>query len=64
MTAGYFDTFQTKILSGREFTPADVATSQPVAIINEIDSRALATQSGSAGPPDEAEVRPNAVEPG
>ena len=34
MTAGYFDTFQTKILSGREFTPADVATSLPVAIIN------------------------------
>ena len=34
VTAGYFDTFQTKLLSGREFTPGDVATSLPVAIIN------------------------------
>lgn len=35
VTAGYFDTFRTKLLSGREFTPADVSASQPVAIINE-----------------------------
>ena len=34
VTAGYFDTFQTKVLSGREFTPADTAASQPVAIVN------------------------------
>jgi predicted permease len=34
VTAGYFDTFQTNVLSGREFTPADTATSQPVAIVN------------------------------
>ncbi len=34
ITLGYFDTFQTKILSGRDFTTGDVATSQPVAIIN------------------------------
>jgi len=39
VTAGYFDTFQTKVLSGREFTPADVATSQPVAIVNESFAR-------------------------
>src|SRR6266545_744740 len=39
VTAGYFDTFQTKVLSGREFTPADVATSQPVAIINQSFAR-------------------------
>ncbi len=39
VTAGYFETFQTSLLSGREFTPADVATSQPVAIINESFAR-------------------------
>jgi predicted permease len=35
VTAGYFDTFQTPVLSGREFRPADSATSLPVAIVNE-----------------------------
>jgi putative ABC transport system permease protein len=39
VTAGYFDTFQTKVLSGREFTSADVTTSQPVAVINESFAR-------------------------
>ncbi len=39
VTAGYFETFQTKVLSGREFTPADVATSQRVAIVNESFAR-------------------------
>jgi predicted permease len=39
VTAGYFETFQTKVLSGREFSPADVASSQPVAIINESFAR-------------------------
>ena len=39
VTAGYFDTFQTPVLSGREFTPADVAASQPVAIVNESFAR-------------------------
>jgi putative ABC transport system permease protein len=39
VTAGYFETFQTKILSGREFTPADVAASQPVAIVNDSFAR-------------------------
>ena len=39
VTAGYFQTFQTRILSGREFTPADVASSQPVAIINQSFAR-------------------------
>ena len=35
VTAGYFDTFQTKLLRGREFTPADTAAGQPVAIVNQ-----------------------------
>jgi putative ABC transport system permease protein len=35
VTAGYFDTFQARVLRGREFTPADTAKSQPVAIVNE-----------------------------
>ena len=39
VTAGYFETFQTSVLSGREFTPADVATSQPVVVINESFAR-------------------------
>ena len=34
VTAGYFDTFQTPLLGGREFAPSDTATSQPVAIVN------------------------------
>ena len=39
VTGGYFGTFQTKVLSGREFTTADVAASQPVAIVNESFAR-------------------------
>ncbi len=34
VTPGYFATFQTPLLDGREFTTADVATGQPVAIVN------------------------------
>ncbi len=40
VTPGYFDTFQTNLVRGREFTTADVATSQPVAIVNESFARA------------------------
>ena len=40
VTAGYFETFQTRVVSGREFRPTDVAGSQPVAIINESFARA------------------------
>jgi predicted permease len=40
VTAGYFETFQTPIRSGREFRPSDDATGQPVAIINESFARA------------------------
>jgi putative ABC transport system permease protein len=39
ITPGYFATFETPVLSGREFTTADRATSQPVAIINESFAR-------------------------
>jgi len=39
VTPGYFDTFQTPLIRGREFTPADNATGQPVAIINESFAR-------------------------
>ncbi len=35
VTAGFFDTFRAKVLSGREFATIDTAGSQPVAIINE-----------------------------
>jgi predicted permease len=34
ITLGYFDTFRTKILSGRDFRVGDTSASQPVAIIN------------------------------
>ncbi len=40
VTAGYFETFQARVLSGREFTMGDNATSQPVAIVNESFARA------------------------
>jgi predicted permease len=39
VTTGYFDTFQTKILNGREFTTADTAASLPVAVINQSFAR-------------------------
>jgi predicted permease len=39
VTAGYFETFQTRIARGREFTPADNAAGQPVAIVNESFAR-------------------------
>ncbi len=41
VTPGYFETFQTKILGGREFTSADTSTGQPVAIVNQSFARAL-----------------------
>ena len=39
VTPGYFDTFETPVVRGREFTTGDVATSQPVAIVNESFAR-------------------------
>ena len=39
VTPGYFDTFQTRVLNGREFSTSDTATGQPVAIVNESFAR-------------------------
>ena len=35
VTPGYFDTFEVKLVAGREFTAGDTATSRPVAIVNQ-----------------------------
>lgn len=39
VTAGYFETFQARVISGREFRPADTAASLSVAIVNESFAR-------------------------
>ena len=39
VTPGYFDTFQTRVLSGREFSTSNNAAGQPVAIVNESFAR-------------------------
>jgi putative ABC transport system permease protein len=62
VTAGYFDTFQTRLLSGREFTPADTATSQPVAIINESFARTHFPNVDPMGR-QMRRIRPNSKEP-
>jgi putative ABC transport system permease protein len=40
VTPGYFETFETTVLNGREFTTSDTAVGQPVAIVNESFARA------------------------
>jgi predicted permease len=62
VTAGYFATFQTKILSGREFTPADAASNQPVAIVNESFARAHFPGSDAVGH-QMKRIRPSSKEP-
>jgi predicted permease len=39
VTPGYFETFETPVLAGREFHTTDTATGQPVAIVNESFAR-------------------------
>lgn len=39
VTPGYFETFQTPLVRGREFATSDTAAGQPVAIINESFAR-------------------------
>jgi putative ABC transport system permease protein len=62
VTAGYFDTFQAKVLQGREFTTADVAASQPVAIINESFARTHFPAIDPIGH-QMKRIRPNSKEP-
>jgi putative ABC transport system permease protein len=62
VTAGYFDTFQAKVLSGREFTPADAAGSQPVAIVNESFARTHFPNLDAAGH-QMKRIRPASKEP-
>jgi putative ABC transport system permease protein len=62
VTAGYFDTFQTKLLGGREFTPADTASSQPVAIINQSFARVHFPNTDAIGH-QMKRIRPSTTEP-
>ena len=62
VTAGYFDTFQTKLRSGREFTPADASAGRPVAIVNESFARLHFPDVDPLGR-QMKRVRPNAKEP-
>ena len=62
VTAGYFETFQTPVLNGREFTRADVAGSQPVAIVNESFARKHFPTVDAVGR-QMRRIRPNSKEP-
>jgi len=62
VTAGYFDTLQTKVLSGREFTPLDTATSQPVAVVNQSFARTHFPNVDPVGH-QMKRIRPNSKEP-
>jgi predicted permease len=62
VTAGYFSTFQTNVISGREFTTSDTATSLPVAIVNESFARTHFPGIDPVGH-QMKRVRPNPKEP-
>jgi putative ABC transport system permease protein len=49
ITTGYFRTFQTKVLQGREFTAMDRPGNLPVAIINESFARTYFPKTDSLG---------------
>src|SRR4029078_537769 len=57
-----FETFQTSVVSGREFSTGDSATGQPVAIVNESFARAHFPGGGTLGPPFKR-TRPGNKEP-
>ena len=46
---GYFRAMGTEVVEGREFTPADLRRSEPVAVVNEAFARKLGVPSGLAG---------------
>jgi predicted permease len=62
VTPGYFKTFQTKVLSGREFTSADTAKSLPVAIVNASFARTHFPDKEPVGRQIKR-IRPNSKEP-
>jgi len=62
VTPGYFSTFQTPLISGREFTTADTAAGQPVAIVNESFARTH-FPDGSAMGRQMKRIRPSGNEP-
>jgi putative ABC transport system permease protein len=62
VTAGYFGTFQTTVLAGREFTTSDVATSLPVAVVNESFARTHFPNVDPVGHQFKR-IRPNSTEP-
>ena len=49
ITPGYFDVLRMHLLAGREFTDADTAQSQPVAIVNESFARRYLEQRNPVG---------------
>jgi predicted permease len=49
VTAGYFDTFQTPLIAGREFTAGDDASRPAVAIVNESFARMHFPGDGAVG---------------
>lgn len=62
VTPGYFETFQTPLLSGRPFTTADTATGQSVAIVNESFARVHFPDVDPVGR-QMRRIRPGAKEP-
>jgi predicted permease len=62
VTPGYFKTFETEVLNGREFTPADTSASLPVAIINASFARTHFSGKDPIGR-QLKRVRPNSKEP-
>jgi putative ABC transport system permease protein len=62
VTPGYFETFQTKVLSGREFTTRDTAAGQPVAIVNQSFARQHFAGVDAVGRQFKR-IRPNSTEP-